>query len=61
MNKPRLIVNNSKNEIEYLENIQNIFDRDDDGGHSHKKFGGAVKPRTLRATNSTGFSILNIF
>jgi len=56
-----ILVNNSKNEIEYLENIQNIFDRDDEGGHSHKKFGGAVKPRTLRAANSTGFSILNIF
>ena len=31
-----ILVNNSKNEIEYLENIQNIFDRDDEGGHSHK-------------------------
>jgi len=56
-----ILVNNSKYEIEYLEKIQNIFDRSIDGKYSHKKFGGAVRPRTLRASNSTGFSILNIF
>jgi len=55
-----ILVNNSKNEIEFIENIERIFDRNNDGEYSPKKFGGAITPRTLRASDSTGFSILNI-
>tara|TARA_B100001123_G_scaffold316654_1_gene354600 strand:+ start:17880 stop:19586 length:1707 start_codon:yes stop_codon:yes gene_type:complete len=55
-----ILVNNSKHEIEFIENIERIFDRNNDGEYSPKKFGGAITPRTLRASDSTGFSILNI-
>ena len=55
-----ILVNNSKIQIEFIENIDKIFDRNNDGEYSPKKFGGAITPRTLRASDSTGFSILNI-
>jgi len=55
-----ILVNDSKIQIEFIENIDKIFDRDNDGEYSTKKFGGAITPRTLRASDSTGFSILNI-
>ena len=55
-----ILVNDSKIQIEFIENIDKIFDRNNDGEYSPKKFGGAITPRTLRASDSTGFSILNI-
>ena len=55
-----ILVNDSKIQIEFIENIDKIFDRNNDGEYSPKKFGGSITPRTLRASDSTGFSILNI-